>query len=65
MDLSVLRGLLGIGVLLAIAVFFSKHRKSINVRTVSLAFALQMGLGAFVLYIPFGKDVFSESGNLA
>mgnify|MGYP000594870738 FL=1 len=60
MDLTVLRGLLGIGILLAIAVFFSKKRKSINIRTVGWAFALQVGLGAFVLYIPFGKDVLTS-----
>jgi CNT family concentrative nucleoside transporter len=60
MDLTVLRGLLGIGVLLAIAVFFSKKRKAINFRTVGWAFALQVSLGAFVLYIPFGKDVLAS-----
>lgn len=60
MDLTVLRGLLGIGALLAIAVFFSKKRKSINIRTVVWAFALQVSLGAFVLYIPFGKDVLTS-----
>jgi len=60
MDLTVLRGLLGIGILLAIAVFFSKKRQSINFRTVGWAFALQVSLGAFVLYIPFGKDVLAS-----
>ncbi|MDO6508004.1 NupC/NupG family nucleoside CNT transporter [Colwellia sp. 4_MG-2023] len=60
MDLTVLRSLIGIGVLLAIAVFISKQRKSINIRTVIWAFALQVGLGAFVLYIPFGKDVLAS-----
>ncbi|MBU2923379.1 NupC/NupG family nucleoside CNT transporter [Colwellia sp. 1_MG-2023] len=60
MDLTVLRSLIGIGVLLAIAVFISKQRKSINIRTVVWAFALQVGLGAFVLYIPFGKDVLAS-----
>ncbi|WP_159820443.1 NupC/NupG family nucleoside CNT transporter [Colwellia sp. 20A7] len=60
MDLTVLRSLIGIGVLLAIAVFISKQRKSINIRTVAWAFALQVGLGAFVLYLPFGKDVLAS-----
>jgi CNT family concentrative nucleoside transporter len=60
MDLSVLRGLLGIGVLLAIAVLLSKKRKAIDFRTVGWAFALQVSLGAFVLYLPFGKDVLSS-----
>lgn len=60
MELSALRGLLGIGILLAIAVFLSKNRKAINYRTVAWAFALQLFLGAFVLYIPFGKDVLAS-----
>jgi len=60
MDLTVFRGLLGIGVLLAIAVFLSKNRQAINFRTVGWAFALQIGLGAFVLYIPFGKDALAS-----
>ncbi|NQY63474.1 MAG: NupC/NupG family nucleoside CNT transporter [Alteromonadaceae bacterium] len=65
MELSALRGLLGIGVLLGIAFLFSKNRKSINFRTVGFAFALQILLGAFVLYIPFGKDVLlSISGGV-
>jgi CNT family concentrative nucleoside transporter len=60
MELATFRGLLGIGVLLAIAVFFSKKRQAINFRTVGLAFILQISLGAFVLYIPFGKDVLTS-----
>jgi CNT family concentrative nucleoside transporter len=65
MELAALRGLLGIGVLLAIAVFLSKSRQSINFRTIGFAFALQVGLGAFVLYIPFGKDVLTSiSGGI-
>ena len=60
MDLTALRGLLGIGVLLAIAVLLSNKRQAINFRTVGWAFALQIGLGAFVLYIPFGKDTLAS-----
>lgn len=60
MELAALRGLLGIGVLLAIAVFFSKKRQAINLRTVGWAFLLQIALGAFVLYIPVGKDVLTS-----
>jgi len=60
MDLTALRGLLGIGVLLAIAVLLSNKRQAINFRTVGWAFALQVGLGAFVLYIPFGKDTLAS-----
>lgn len=49
--------LVGIGVLFAIAWGMSFHRKDINWRTVGGAFFLQMSLGAFVLYVPFGKEV--------
>jgi CNT family concentrative nucleoside transporter len=57
MELSALRGIIGIGVILAIAYALSNGKKDINYRTVGLAFALQILLGAFVLYVPFGKDV--------
>ncbi|GAA6171748.1 NupC/NupG family nucleoside CNT transporter [Colwellia sp. KU-HH00111] len=60
MDLTTLRGLLGIGVLLTIAILLSNKRQAINIRTVGWAFALQVGLGAFVLYIPFGKDTLAS-----
>jgi len=63
MDLTALRGLLGIGVLLIIALMLSKSRKDINWRTVGCAFSLQLILGAFVLYIPFGKDVLQSITN--
>lgn len=55
-------GLIGIAVLLLIAYLFSVSRSSIRWRTVVGAFALQLGLGAFVLYIPFGQEML---GNFA
>jgi len=63
MDLTALRGVVGIFVLLAIAFALSYKRSAINWRTVSLAFALQIFLGAFVLYIPAGKDVLASMSN--
>ncbi len=63
MELSALRGVFGIVVLLAIAYALSSGKKSINFRTVGLAFALQVILGAFVLYVPFGKDVLLSMTN--
>lgn len=50
-------GLIGIAVLLLIAFLFSSARRSIRWRTVAGAFALQAGLGAFVLYVPLGQDL--------
>jgi CNT family concentrative nucleoside transporter len=49
--------LLGICSLLAIAFAISKHRSDISSRTIAGAFALQFIIGAFALYIPFGKSV--------
>jgi CNT family concentrative nucleoside transporter len=63
MELSDLRGVIGIAALLAIAYALSNGKKSINMRTVSLAFTLQVLLGAFVLYVPFGKDVLLSMTN--
>lgn len=48
---------LGIAILFAIAILFSTNRKSIRWRTVGGAFAIQVLLAAFVLYVPFGQDV--------
>lgn len=46
----------GILVLLVIAYALSAHRKSIKWRTVGGAFAIQAIIGAFILYVPAGKD---------
>jgi len=60
MEFAAFRGVIGVFVLLAIAYGLSKSRKSINFRTVGFAFLLQLLLGAFVLYVPFGKDVLTS-----
>ncbi|WP_088330565.1 NupC/NupG family nucleoside CNT transporter [Lacimicrobium sp. SS2-24] len=49
--------LLGILTLFALGWLLSVNRKAINWRTVLGAFALQLSLGALVLYIPFGKEM--------
>ncbi|ALS97461.1 NupC/NupG family nucleoside CNT transporter [Lacimicrobium alkaliphilum] len=49
--------LLGILTLFALGFLLSVNRRAINWRTVLGAFALQLSLGALVLYIPFGKDM--------
>jgi CNT family concentrative nucleoside transporter len=63
MNFSALHSLFGVLALLAIAIAFSKHRKAINWRTVGFAFLLQVFLGGFVLYVPFGKDVLASISN--
>jgi CNT family concentrative nucleoside transporter len=50
-------GLIGMITLVAIAVLFSSNRKAISLRTVIGALSIQVGLGAFVLFVPIGKDV--------
>ncbi|MGF1908901.1 NupC/NupG family nucleoside CNT transporter [Vibrio kasasachensis] len=55
--MSLFMSLVGMVVLLAIAFAFSNNRKAINFRTVGGAFAIQFVLGAFVLYVPWGRDL--------
>ncbi len=50
-------GIVGIITLITIAILMSENRKAINIRTVVVAFLLQAGLGAFVLYVPAGQSV--------
>lgn len=51
------RNLLGIAVLLFIAYLFSTNRRSIRLRTVVAALLAQVGIGAFILFVPVGKLV--------
>ncbi len=55
--------LVGMVVLLGLAVLLSDNRKAINLRTVGGAFAIQFLLGAFVLYVPWGKDVLGAASG--
>jgi CNT family concentrative nucleoside transporter len=52
-----LLSLVGVAGLMGIAVLLSSNRKAINIRTVAGAFLVQAGVGAFVLYLPFGQRV--------
>ena len=61
--MTTLISLLGIATLLGIAILFSKHRSSINWRTVVGAFLLQFLIGAFALYLPFGKVALESVSN--
>lgn len=49
--------ILGICILLAIAYLFSENKKKINPRTIIGAFAIQICIGAFILYVPFGQTL--------
>ncbi|MGX5174895.1 NupC/NupG family nucleoside CNT transporter [Aliikangiella sp. IMCC44653] len=52
--------IIGIIALIAIAILFSDNRKAINLRTVSVAFAIQALFAALVLYVPFGKEALAS-----
>ena len=49
-------GILGIAVFIAAAWAMSSHRSSVRWRTVGLAFAIQIGIGALVFGVPQGRD---------
>ncbi|WP_404482378.1 NupC/NupG family nucleoside CNT transporter [Novosphingobium sp. BL-52-GroH] len=49
--------LIGIVLIMAAAFLLSTDRKAIRLRVVGAAFALQAGLAALVLYVPFGNRI--------
>ncbi|GBQ15822.1 NupC/NupG family nucleoside CNT transporter [Swaminathania salitolerans] len=53
-----LRGVAGIAVLIALGVLFSSNRKAIDKRQIATALALQCGIGALALFVPWGRRVF-------
>ncbi|WP_163557781.1 NupC/NupG family nucleoside CNT transporter [Halomonas sp. NO4] len=55
--MTLLMSLVGMVTLIAIALIFSYDRRAIRLRTVVGAFAIQAGIGAFVLYVPAGQAV--------
>jgi concentrative nucleoside transporter, CNT family len=61
---KIVMGLVGMATLIAIAILFSRNRREIKLRTVLGAFAIQFGIGAFVLGTSIGKDVL-ESASIA
>ena len=61
--MSSLISLLGIVVLLGIAYLLSNNRKAINFHTVFGALAIQVSLGAFILYVPIGRDALLAVAN--
>ncbi len=50
-------GLIGVVVIIAIAVIFSRNRRAINLRIVLSAFGLQVAVAFFVLYSSVGQGV--------
>jgi concentrative nucleoside transporter, CNT family len=54
---SLLIGIAGIALILAIALLLSSNRRAIRLRVVGAAFALQAGIATLVLYVPAGKAI--------
>jgi concentrative nucleoside transporter, CNT family len=61
--MHVLVSLLGMVVILGLGVLLSRKRSAIRLRTVGGAFALQVGIGAYVLWTPWGKDQLQRLTN--
>lgn len=53
--MDIMRSILGMAVLLAIAFLLSANKKGIHLRTVGAAFILQIVIGGMMLYFPPGK----------
>lgn len=61
---SLLRGLLGMAVLIGISILLSNNRKAINWRTVGFGLMAQLILAICVLRVAFVQDIFRWIGNL-
>lgn len=55
--------LIGIALIMAVAFLLSTDRKAIRLRVVGAAFALQAGLAALVLYVPFGNRMLKGAAS--
>jgi CNT family concentrative nucleoside transporter len=60
---DVLRALIGLAVLVAIGVALSQNRRAIRPRVVLAALALQVALGALVLFVPWGRIALGEAAS--
>ncbi len=58
--IQIMRGLLGIGVLIALCYFLSKNRKAINWRLVGVGLSMQLLLALMILKVPFVSLIFDK-----
>jgi CNT family concentrative nucleoside transporter len=58
--MTTIMSLVGMMVLLGIAFVASTNRKAINLRTVGVAFALQLFIGGFVLFSEAGRNILDQ-----
>ena len=56
-------GIIGILVILGIAYLMSNNRKSINYKTIGVAFLLQVFFAFFIFKVPLGEKIFYALGN--
>ena len=63
LSIAILRGLLGVAVLLGIAILFSTNRKAINWRLVGAGISIQLIFAVLILYTNTGAAVFQAIGN--
>ena len=61
--MDILRGFLGIAVLLGICYFFSNNRKAVNWRIVGIGVALQIVLGLLILKVPIVASAFDYAAK--
>ena len=61
--MDALMSLVGIAVLLLIAFLLSNNKKAINFRTVFGALAIQIGIGALILYVPLGREALLKAAE--
>ncbi|MET7030033.1 NupC/NupG family nucleoside CNT transporter [Sediminicola luteus] len=61
---GLLRGLLGMIVLILIAVLFSSNRKAINWKTVGIGLSIQLLIAVGVLQVPFIQMIFEKIGQV-
>lgn len=55
--MGVLMSFVGMATLVGLGFLLSRHKKSINIRTVSLALLIQFLFGGFVLFVPVGITI--------
>ncbi|MEE9434477.1 MAG: nucleoside transporter C-terminal domain-containing protein, partial [Sphingorhabdus sp.] len=61
--MQILMSLAGMALIIGIAILLSSNRRAIRPRVVLAAFALQAGLAALVLYVPWGKAALSGAAQ--
>jgi concentrative nucleoside transporter, CNT family len=60
---DILHGLFGLGALLLIAIAVSENRRAIRARVVLSALGLQVGIGAVVLFVPWGRTALAGTAS--